>query len=62
MKKLLILLTVLALVATPAIAGTHLEKSKAHKQATKHAATRHQKKHLKKKLAKHYAKKHKALV
>jgi len=62
MKKLLILLTVLAIAATPALAGTQVEKSKAHKHATKHVATKHQKKQLKKKLAKRNLKKHKVAV
>jgi hypothetical protein len=62
MKKLLILLTVLALVATPALAGTNLEKSPARKHAVKHAATRHQKKQIKRKLVRRSARKHKATV
>jgi hypothetical protein len=70
MKKVLILLTALALVSTPAFAGTHLEKGKAQKHATKHVESRHQKKKLakhekkqaKRKLAKRNAKKHKVAV
>lgn len=70
MKKILVLLTVLGLLATPAMASTHLEKGKAHKQATKHVETKHQKKQLakhqkkqaEKKLAKRNAKKHKVAV
>lgn len=70
MKKILILLTALALVATPAMAGTHLEKSKGQKHVTKHAVTKHQKKQLarhekkqaKKKFAKRYSRKHKVAV
>ena len=67
MKKLLILLTVLGLLATPAMAaGTHLEKNAMHhKQAAKHQ-TKHQKKHAKKKtekkVAKRNTKKHKIAV
>lgn len=67
MKRVLILLTILALAATPAMAGTHLEKGPAHKQAAKHhAVTKHEKKlakkQLKKKLAKRAARKHKVAV
>lgn len=61
MKKLFVLLTVLGLLVTPAMAGTRLEKGKAHKQRTKHVE-KHQKKHANKKVAKHNAKKHKAVV
>ena len=65
MKKVLVLLTVLGLLATPAMAGTQLEKGTTHhKQAARHAVTKHQKKQLKKKLtrklAKRNARKHKA--
>lgn len=70
MKKLLILLTVLGLLATPAMAGTQLEKDSVHKHATRHVApkhktrklTRRQKKHLEKKVAKRNARKHKVTV
>jgi len=74
MKKLLIFLTALALVSTPAFAGTHLEKGKAQKHATKHVVTKHEKKQLAKrekkqakrkltkKLARHNARKHKVAV
>jgi hypothetical protein len=63
MKKFLVLLTVLGLLATPAMAGTtHLEKGKAHhKQAAKHEK-KHVKKKAEKKLAKHSGKKHKVAV
>ena len=71
MKKVLVLLTLLALVATPAMAGTtQLEKGTTPKHATKHVATKHHKKQLakhekkqaKKKLAKRNAKNHKVAV
>ena len=70
MKKLLILLTVLGLLATPAMAGTQLEKGPAQKHAAHHAVAKHktkkvtrrQKKHLEKKVAKHNSKKHKVAV
>lgn len=63
MKKLLILLTVLALAASPAMAGTQSQKSAKHKQSAKHhVATKHQKKQLKKKLAKRNARQHKVAV
>jgi len=67
MKNLLILLTVLAIAATPAMAGTQLEKGPAHKQSAKHhAVAKHPKKQLKKKLtrklAKHNVRKHKVAV
>lgn len=70
MKKVFILLAVLGLLATPAMAGTQLEKDPAQKHAVKHVApkhktkhlTRHKKKHLEKKLAKRSAKKHKVTV
>jgi len=67
MKKFLVLLTVLGMLATPAMAGTHLEKGKAHKQMIKHhVAAKHHKKHVRKKvqkrLAKRSARKHKVAV
>ena len=63
MKKFLVLLTVLGLLATPAMAaGKHLEKNSVHhKQAVKHARKHHQK-HANKKLAKRNARKHKIAV
>lgn len=61
MKKLMILLTVLVIAATPAMAATH--PGKHHKQATKHVATKHQKKQMKKRLAKRNTfRKHKVAV
>ena len=64
MKKLLILLTVLAIAATPAMAASQLEKGPAHKQSAKHhVAKKHAKKQLKKKLAKrNNVRKHKVAV
>ena len=66
MKKVLILLTVLALAAAPAMAATQLEAGPAHKQAGKHHAAKKQKKQVKKKqakkLAKHSTKKHRVAV
>jgi Ni/Co efflux regulator RcnB len=71
MKKILILLAVLAMAATPVMASTKLEASHPKKQALKHhVQTRHQKKQLTrrqkkqaaKKLAKRHARKHKAAV
>jgi hypothetical protein len=67
MKKILVLLTVLGLLATPAMAaGTHLEKNTLHhKQAARHE-TKHKNKHLRKKaekrVAKRSARKHKIAV
>jgi Ni/Co efflux regulator RcnB len=64
MKKFLVLLTVLGLLATPAMAAsTHLEKKNAshHKQRARHQ-TKHQKKHANKKVAKHNTRKHKVAV
>lgn len=63
MKKLFVLLTVLGILATPAMAaGTHLEKNTVHhKQAARHH-TKHQKKHANKKVAKRNARKHKIAV
>ena len=66
MKKFLILLAVLAIAATPAMASTKLEAGQKH-AVKHHAAAKHEKKHLKKKtekkLAKHSGKKqHKAVV
>jgi len=63
MKKFLVLLTALAILATPAMAaGTHLEKKAVHhKQATKHQA-KHQKKHANRKLARRNTRKHKIAV
>ncbi len=63
MKKFLVLLTALAILATPAMAaGTHLEKNTVHhKHIVKHQA-KHQKKHTNKKLAKRSMRKHKIAV
>ncbi len=64
MKRVLILLAILALIATPVMAKQQLEAGPAQKHATtkKHAAKKQQKKHLKKKLAKHTTRKHKVTV
>jgi hypothetical protein len=64
MKRVFILLTILALTATPAMAVAKLEAAHAPKHATtKHkVATKQQKKHLKKKMAKHATRKHKVAV
>ena len=63
MKKVLILLTILALTAGPAMAATQLEAGPAHKQTAKHhATTKHHRKQLKRKLARHPVRKHKATV
>jgi len=70
MKKILVLLTVLGLLATPAMASTHLEK-KSHQQTIKHhVQTKHakkklakrEKKHAAKKIARRNARKHKVAV
>jgi hypothetical protein len=65
MKRALILLTVLGLIATPVIAKQQLEAAPVQKhvvtKAKKHAAKK-EKKHLKKKLAKHSARKRKIAV
>jgi hypothetical protein len=67
MKRALILLTILGLLATPAMAKQHLEAAPAQKHATakKHAVkhtAKKEKKHLKKKEAKRAARKHKVAV
>jgi len=56
MKRALILLTILGLVASP------LMVSQAEAAPVKHHAVKHQKKHLKKKVAKRQARKHKIAV
>ena len=62
MKRALILLTVLALAATPVMAE-QLEAAPAQKQATtKHHAARHRKQPVKKKVAKRTVRKHKIAV
>lgn len=64
MKRVFILLTILGLMATPAMAATKLEAKHALKHATvkHHATTKKEKKQLKKKLARHAARKHKVAV
>jgi hypothetical protein len=66
MKKVLILLTMLGLVATPVMAKQQLEAAPVHKHAAakakKHAAAKKEKKHLKKKLARRSARKHRIAV
>jgi len=71
MKKILVLLTLLGLLATPAMAGgTHLEKNTLHHKQTLKHGTRHHKKQLtrrqnkkaQKKLSKRNARKHKIAV
>jgi hypothetical protein len=64
MKRALILLTILGLIATPAMAATKLEATHAPKHAAvkHHATTKKEKKQLKKKLAKHPVRKHKVAV
>ena len=64
MKRALILLTVLGLMATPVMAKQQLEAAPAQKHATvkKHAKAKKEKKHLKKKLAKRAARRHKVAV
>jgi Ni/Co efflux regulator RcnB len=69
MKRVLILLTILGLFATPVIAKQQLEAApvqkhaaaRNHAKAKKHAAKK-QKKHVKKKLAKHAVRKRKIAV
>jgi len=64
MKRVLILLAVLGLAATPVMAATKLEASHVQKHArVKHqTANKHQKKHLKKKLTKRSTRKQKTAV
>jgi hypothetical protein len=65
MKRVLILLTVLGLIATPVMAKQQLEAAPVQKHATAkkhHVKTRKEKKHLKKKMAKRSARKQKIAV
>jgi Ni/Co efflux regulator RcnB len=58
MKKILILLAVLAVAATPMMASAKLEASHTKKQSLKHhVETKHQKKHLTKRQTKQSQKK-----
>jgi len=63
MKRALILLTILAVAATPVMAQ-QIEATPAQTQATTkhHAAAKHKKQHVKKKVAKHATRKHKMAV